>query len=169
MPRAGSRLGARLQIVPRGVLKRVLSGKRRKPVHPGRILVAHQLLLGDTLMLTPLLARLRRRHPEGEIVLTVSRGQLPLYARRPYGVVAVAYDSRSHQSAKALLELGSFDLAIVPGDSRHAVLAHALGSGWVVALAGDRPGWKNRFADELVPIPSEPIALGDLFALLAGE
>ncbi len=169
MPRAGSRLGARLQIVPRGVLKRVLSGKRRKPVHPGRILVAHQLLLGDTLMLTPLLARLRRRHPEGEIVLTVSRGQLPLYARRPYGVVAVAYDSRSHQSAKALLELGSFDLAIVPGDSRHAVLAHALGSGWVVALAGDRPGWKNRFADELVPIPSEPIALADLFALLAGE
>ena len=169
MLQAPSRLGSRLQIVPRGVLKRVFSGKRRRPAHPGRILVAHQLLLGDTLMLTPLLARLRRSHPEAEIVMTVSRGQLPLYARRPYGVEAVAYDSRSHKSAKAALELGSFDLAVVPGDNRHAILAHALGSRWVVAVAGDRPGWKNRFADELIPIPGEPIALPDLFALLAGE
>jgi ADP-heptose:LPS heptosyltransferase len=169
MPPAPSRLGSRLHIVPRGLLKRAFSGKRRKPAHPGRILVAHQLLLGDTLMLTPLLARLRRRHPEAEIVMTVSRGQLPLYTPRPYGVKAVPYDSRSLKSAKAVLELGSFDLAVVPGDNRHAVLAHALGARWVVALAGDRPGWKNRFVDELIPIPSDPTALPDLFALLAGE
>jgi ADP-heptose:LPS heptosyltransferase len=169
MPHARSRLGSRLEIVPRALMKRLFSGTRRKPVHPGRILVAHQLLLGDTLMLTPLIARLRRRHPEAEIVLTVSRGQLPLYASRPYGVKAVAYDSRNHESAKDLLELGSFDLAVVPGDNRHTVLARALDSGWVVALAGDRPGWKNRFADELVAVPAEPAALSDLFALLAGE
>ena len=169
MPRASSRLAARLEIVPRALMSRLFSGARRRPAHPGRILVAHQLLLGDTLMLTPLLARLRRNHPEAEIVVTVSRGQLPLYATRPYGVNAVAYDSRDGKSAKALLELGRFDLTVVPGDNRHAVLAHALGSAWVVALAGDRPGWKNRFVDELVPIPSEPIALPDLFAMLAGE
>ena len=169
MLRAPSRLGARLRIVPRGLLKRAFSGKRRRPAHPGRILVAHQLLLGDTLMLTPLLARLRRRNPEAEIIMTVSRGQLPLYAPRPYGVRAVAYDSRSHKSTREAIDLGSFDLAVVPGDNRHAILAHALGSGWVVALAGDRPGWKNRFVDELIPIPEEPVALSDLFALLAGE
>jgi len=169
MPRAPSRIGSRLSIVPRALMKRALAGKRRKPAHPGRILVAHQLLLGDTLMLTPLLARLRARHPGAEIVMTVSRGQLPLYAHRPYRVDAVAYDSRNPQSARALLEMGSFDLAVVPGDNRHAVLAHALGADWVVALAGDRPGWKNRFADELVPIPPDPVALSDLFALLAGE
>jgi ADP-heptose:LPS heptosyltransferase len=57
----------------------------------------------------------------------------------------------------------------VPGDNRHALLAHALGADWVVALAGDRPGWKNRLADELVPVPTEPTALSDMFALLAGE
>jgi ADP-heptose:LPS heptosyltransferase len=169
MPLISSRLGARLEVVPRGLLKRLLSGKRRKPVHPGRILVAHQLLLGDTLMLTPMLARLRRRHPEAEIVMTVSRGQLPLYAPRPYGVVAAAYDSRDRASAKRLLTLGSFDLALVPGDGRHALLAHALGSSWVVALAGDRPGWKNKLADELVPIPEEPTPLSGIFASLAGE
>jgi ADP-heptose:LPS heptosyltransferase len=169
MPRAPSRLGARLRIVPRGLLKRAFSGKRRRPARPGRILVAHQLLLGDTLMLTPLLARLRRHNPEAEIVMTVSRGQLPLYAARPYGVRAVAYDSRSHESARKAVELGSFDLAVVPGDNRHAIFAHALGSRWVVALAGDRPGWKNRFVDELIPVPAEPAALPDIFALLAGE
>ena len=169
MPRRPSRLSARLQIVPRALLKRALAGKRRRPAHPGRILVAHQLLLGDTLMLTPLLARLRRRNPEAEIVLTVSRGQLPLYATRPYGVRAVAYDSRSAASTKETIDLGTFDLAVVPGDNRHAILAHALGSAWVVALAGDRPGWKNRFVDELVPFPSEPVVLSDMFALLAGE
>src|SRR5262245_66590540 len=101
MPRKPSRLGSRLEIIPRALMKRLLSGKRRKPAHPRRILVAHQLLLGDTLMLTPLLARLRRKNPQAEIAMTVTRGQHPLYAARPYGVRAVAYDSRDPQSAKA--------------------------------------------------------------------
>jgi len=169
MLRAPSRLGSRLEVVPRAVLKRALSGRRRRPAHPRRILVAHQLLLGDTLMLTPLLARLRRRHPQAQIVMTVSRRQLSLYAPRPYGVATLAYDSRDRKSMRTLLEQGPFDLAVVPGDNRHAMLALALDSSWVVALAGDRPGWKNWLADELVPVPTEPIALSDLFALLAGE
>jgi ADP-heptose:LPS heptosyltransferase len=169
MLRISSRLSSRLKVVPRGMLKRLLSGTRRRPADPHRILVAHQLLLGDTLMLTPLLARLRRRHPEAEIVMTVSHGQVPLYAHRPYGVAALAYDSRDLASAKQLLELDPFDLAVVPGDNRYAMLAHALGSAWVIALAGGRPDWKNRLADELVPVPVEPIALSDMFALLAGE
>jgi len=169
MPRARSRLASRLALVPRAVLKRLFSGKRRKPTQPRRILVAHQLLLGDTLMLTPLLARLRRRYPEAKIVMTVSRGQVPLYASRPYGVRAVAFDSRDRSSVMELLAEAPFDLALVPGDNRHSMLALALGSRWVVALAGDRPEWKNLLSDELIPIPAEPLALADLFALLVGE
>ena len=34
------------------------------PSDPRRILVAHHLLLGDTLMLTPLLKKLRTLHPD---------------------------------------------------------------------------------------------------------
>jgi ADP-heptose:LPS heptosyltransferase len=164
----GSRIGARLSVVPRGVLRRVFSGKRRRPADPRRILIAHQLLLGDTLMLTPLLARLRRLHPEAEIIMTVSRQQFPLYASRPYGVRAVVYDARDRASVTGLLQQGPFDFALVPGDNRYAMLALALGSQWVVAHAGDRPGWKNRLADELIPMPAEPIALSDMFASLAG-
>jgi ADP-heptose:LPS heptosyltransferase len=169
MLRMPSRLPSRLEVVPRGVLKRLLSGRRHKPIHPRRILVAHRLLLGDTLMLTPLLARLRRRHPDAEIVMTVSRGQCSLYAPRPYGVLTLAYDSRDSGSARQLLKLDPFDLALVPGDNRYAMLAHAIGSRWVIAFADDRPGWKNRLADERVPMPAEPTALPDMYALLAGE
>ena len=164
-----SRLGTRLAVVPRGMLKRALSGRRQRPAHPRRILVAHQLLLGDTLMLTPLLARLRRRHPGAEIVMTVALRHLPLYAQRPYGVTAVGYDSRDRSSLKRLTALAPFDLALVPGENRHAMLALALDSRWVVAMAGDRPGWKNRLADELIPVPAEPTALADMFAMLAGD
>lgn len=169
MSRKASRFGARLAVVPRALLNRALSGKRHRPVHPRRILVAHQLLLGDTLMLTPLLARLRRRYPEAQIVMTVSRAQLPLYATRPYGVRAVALDLRERSSLQRLHEEGPFDLALVPGDNRHAWFALALGVRWVVALAGDRPGWKNWMVDEALPVPGEPLALPDLFALLGGE
>lgn len=168
MPPMRSRLGTRLAVVPRALLKRALSGKRQRPAHPRRILVAHQLLLGDTLMLTPLLARLRRRHPDAEIVMTVAPPYLPLYALRPYGVTAVGYDSRDRSNLKKLTALAPFDLALVPGENRHAMLALALGSRWVIAMEGDRPGWKNRFADELIPVPAEPTALADMFALLAG-
>ena len=37
--------------------------RRRAPAGPRRILVLHHLLLGDTLMLTALLAKLREQYP----------------------------------------------------------------------------------------------------------
>jgi 3-deoxy-D-manno-octulosonic-acid transferase len=49
-----------------------LAGKHRPDSHPERILVAHHLLLGDTLTLTPLLAKLRQMYPRAEIVMTVA-------------------------------------------------------------------------------------------------
>jgi ADP-heptose:LPS heptosyltransferase len=125
--------------------------------------------LGDTLMLTPMLARLRRRYPRAEIVMTVSGSFLPLYATRPYGVRAELFDPRTWGATKKLLGETPFDLALVPGDNRYAVVALALASRWVVAMEGDRPGWKNRLADRLIPMPVEPLALADMFALLAGD
>jgi hypothetical protein len=46
-------------------------------------LVAHNLLLGDTFMLTPLLAKLRRLHAEGEITLLAAPAS-SLYEKRPW-------------------------------------------------------------------------------------
>jgi ADP-heptose:LPS heptosyltransferase len=144
-------------------------GRRRAPVAPKRILIAHHLLLGDTIMLTPLLAKLRERYPVAEIVMTVPRASAVLYQRQPYGVKAIPYDLRDLKSVHQLLRHRGFDLAFVPGDNRYSWLARALDARWVVAFAGDRPAYKSWPVDELVPYPDKPAAWGDLVAgLVAG-
>ncbi len=164
-----SRLGSRLLVGPMAASRRIGSlGRRRRVDPPERVLVAHSLLLGDTLMLTALLARLRARWPDAEIVFTVAPGLLPLYESRPFGVRAVGYDPRD---ATSLLRLGAstgFDLAIVPGDNRVSWTALAAGARWIVAHAGDRPGYKSWPVDDLRAYPPEPAALSDIFAALAG-
>ena len=68
-----SRFTPRLLVVTLALLRRLGGGARVRPASPRRILVAHHLLLGDTLMLTPLLAKLRERYPEAEVTMAVPR------------------------------------------------------------------------------------------------
>jgi ADP-heptose:LPS heptosyltransferase len=100
--------------------------------------------------------------------MTVAPEILPLFAGRPYGVRAVAYDPRDSAVHRALALPEGYDLAIVPGDNRHALLALAAGARWTIAAAADRPQWKNAIVDERVPMPARPAALADIFASLAG-
>ncbi len=163
-----SRLFYRAIVLSRAAVRLALSsGRRGMPSAPRSILVAHNLLLGDTLMLTPLLAKLRAHHPEARIVLAASPAFLPLYAARPYGVEAMAFSPHSPATARALVRQGEFDLAFVPGDNRYSWLAAAAGSRHIVAFAGDRPGWKSWPVDNQVPYPGEPAAWGDMVATLA--
>src|ERR1700742_2931742 len=65
-----SRLSGRVRIIARALPRLALKALRTRPRQPSRILIAHHLLLGDTLLLTPLVAKLRARFPEAQIVLT---------------------------------------------------------------------------------------------------
>ena len=160
-----SRTRARLAVLPRALRALASTAGRRRPAsQPARILVAHHLLLGDTLMLTPLLAKLRERFPQAEVVMTVSPPIAPLYGGRPYGVRATSYDPRA--SHAALFAEPGYDLAIVPGDNRYSWLAAALGARWIVAFGGDRPAYKSWPVDELRPYPDVPTAWGDAVAKL---
>ena len=76
-----SRLASRLHVLPRAMAAGLRA--RQRPQAPMKILVAHHLLLGDTLMATALLARLRARHPRAAIDMTVDPAFMPLYATRP--------------------------------------------------------------------------------------
>jgi ADP-heptose:LPS heptosyltransferase len=141
--------------------------RRAPPAAPRRILVAHHLLAGDVLMLTPLLAKLRGQHPDADIAMTVRPALVPLYAGRPYGVRALAYDPRSQATLAPLFAEPGFDLAYVPGDNRYSWLAAAVGARWIVAFSGDRPSYKSWPVDEERPYGDSPAAWGDMVARLA--
>ena len=161
-----SRFPVRLHIVVAALWHSLLTlGRRRPPRNVRRVLVTHHpQMLGDTLLLTPLLAKLRARHPAAEIVLTASPAAAVLYQKQPYGVKAIAYDPRDYRRLRALVRLRGFDLAIVPGDNRYSWLARALGARWVVGFAGDRPGSKNWMMDQLTIYPDTPATWGDMAA-----
>jgi len=159
------RLAGRLRVLPRALAHRFLSLRRReRPSALRRILVAHHLLAGDTLMLTPLLAKLRERHPEAELTLAVRRSLAPLYAGRPYGTRALVYEPGDATSLDEFFEREGFDLGIVPGDNRYSWLAAAAGARWIVAFDGARPTAKDWPVDELRPYHAAPAAWGDMVA-----
>lgn len=160
-----SRLPSRMRVLAWAGWNALKSaGRRAPPASPQRILIAHHLLLGDTLMLTPLVAKLRRQYPAAEILMTAPKTVAPLYASRPYGVTAIPFDPRDADTLRTLRRHAGFDLAVVPGDNRYCWLALALDARWIVAFAGDRPAYKSWPADALIPYPSTPGAWGDMVA-----
>jgi ADP-heptose:LPS heptosyltransferase len=163
VPSNSSRFAVRARVVSHALALRLVRGPRQRPGEVRRALVAHHLLAGDTLMLTPLLAKLRAVYPAAEIAMTVRPSLAPLYAGRPYGVDVLPFDPRDAAALRELLEASNgYDLAIVPGDNRYSWLAAALDSAWVVAFAGDRPAPKSWMVDELVPFPDTPMAWSDM-------
>ena len=165
----GSRLGPRIAIIRRALWRRLWSGARARPQSPSRILIAHHLLLGDTLMLTPLLAKLRMRYPDAEITMVVPHACAPLYVNRPYGVRALGWDPRDARSVRRLLQepgRAGFDLALIPGDNRHSLLAQAMGARWIVAFAEDRRGYRSAMVDKLQRYPDQPGTWFDITATL---
>ncbi|MDR3683513.1 MAG: glycosyltransferase family 9 protein [Geothrix sp.] len=139
---------------------------RRRPAAPQRILVAPHLRLGDAILITPLLAKLREQYPAAEIVLLSTLPMVPLYQGNPYGVVVWPYHPRRFETVAAMFRQDGFDLAVVPGDNRHGWLAAALRAKWIVAHAGDRPRLKSWMIDELIDYPQTPTAMAEIFAEL---
>ena len=162
--RAPSRFAGRTRVVTRALWSRTWNGPRRsRPRDPRRILIAHHLLLGDTLMLTALIAKLRERHPDADIVMALPEAYAPLYSGAPYGVRAIGWNPRDPAASPLWRDKG-FDLALVPGDNRVSWLALALDARWIVAFAGDSPPTKNWSIDESWRYPDRPAAWTDLVA-----
>lgn len=163
----GHRFAGRARVVARALAKRVSTlGGRKAPREPRRILIAHHLLLGDTLMLTSLLAKLRAQHPAADIVMALPEAFASLYQSAPYDVRALGWNPRT-PARSALWRERAFDIAFVPGDNRVSWLALALGSRWIVGFGGDRPARKSWPFDELHRYPDVPAAWTDMVATLA--
>ena len=151
----------------------LLGAASRKPPgpHPRRILIAHHpKMIGDTLLLAHLAAKARHAWPQAHIVMTASQATQPLFASRPWGVEAIAYEPDEARTLSAFRAGGSYDLAFVPGDNRYGWFARAAGARWVVGFAGDRPGYKDLLLDQRHDYPGTPQTWGDMAAdLVPGE
>ncbi len=79
------------------------------------------------------------------------------------------YSERNSDALSALSPAAGCELAILPGDNRHAIAARAIGAQWVVGFAGGKPAWRNKAVDELIDLPPQPEALADIFMRLAGS
>lgn len=156
-----SRLGHRVGVVVRAALQR--RHARKAPAEPRRILLAHQLLLGDTLMTTGLVAKLRQQFPDAELTMIMPPACAPLYQGRPFGLRALPFRPDRPETCSAVLDEAPFDWAVLPGDNRFSWLAQALGAQWITGWEKDRPATKNWMVDEPRPWPAQPTALVDLW------
>lgn len=160
-----SRFWSRLRVAA-CALPHVLFG-RHKPARIERILVAHHLLLGDTIMLAGLYKKLRRDHPVAQIDTLVPKAWVPIFGGNPYGIRALPYDPRATDGQRSLIAQGPYDWALIPADNRWAWIARAMGARWVTAFAGGKGGIKNWAVDEFVAWPETAEAWGDIASRLA--
>lgn len=150
-------------------LKRSWHPFPKAPEKPETILVIGVLLLGDVLMLSGLLKRLRQRYPHALIRIAVPPSVVPLFSGRPWDVEAVAISPRLPSTLKALCNLGTPDLAIIAGENRYAWIARAVGAKWIVGHQDMPRGFHSRALDQAIPYPAEPCSQTELLALLAGD
>lgn len=160
-----SRSAAWLRIYRRAARNR-LAPPRRSPGAPRRVLLPHHSLLGDTVLLTATVAKLRARHPDAEIVHVMPVAFTPLFEQRPYGVEALGWNPRDPASLDPLFGRGPFDIAYVNGDARYSWLALAMGASEIVAFDGDRPAYKRWPVTRSVPLPATPMSWSDFVTTL---
>ena len=139
---------------------------RRRPQTVRRVLILHRHLLGDTLMLTGLLAKLRAQYPAAELVMAGSGNFGSLYAGRPYGTDYLQFDIKRPDSLLAIRARGPYELAILPAENRWGTTARALGARWVVGFADEQPARRNRALDAARPYSTVPTAWSDTAAEL---
>lgn len=161
----GERTATRLLALRHALAHRAgRGGSRAAPAYPRRVLVAHNLLLGDTIALAPLLAKLRASHPESEVTLLAHPAFVPLYEGGPWGVRALPFSPSATTTTRALLEEEPFDLAVVVGDNRYGWLARALRAGHVVAHGGNASWARDWCVDEFRPYRETAASWGDMVA-----
>ena len=159
--RKPSRFPFRLFVIVLWLLRLPFHWYRRRPTTIRNVLILHHLLLGDTLMVTPLLAKLRECYPDARLAMTVPYAYLALYASAPYGVEAIPFDPRILRTLWKLWRHPRADLVVLPADNRYSWLARALGARWIVAFASDKPAYKNWPVDELRPYSDKPTSFSD--------
>jgi ADP-heptose:LPS heptosyltransferase len=137
-----------------------------KKRNPKKILIAHDLLLGDTLLLAPLMKRIHEKYPKAQKFILSKPLFEVLFRKSPYGFTALSYNPKSIISLWNILFYGPYDLTFIAGDNRYSWLARAIGSRWIVGIAHDKPQWKNWMLDEAKSFDLKPATWADMMGRL---
>ena len=137
-----------------------------KKRNPKKILIAHDLLLGDTLLLAPLMKRIDEKYPDSKKFILSKPLFVPLFRNTPYGFIVLSFNPKSFLSVWKIFYYGPYDLAFIAGDNRYSWLARAVGSRWVIGIKGDTPSWKNWMVNEAKSFDINPATWADMMARL---
>jgi heptosyltransferase-2 len=119
-------------------------------LHPHRILVRGVNWLGDAVMTTPALARLRERFPEAHITLLTPEKLRDLWAHHPAVDDVIGFGSHEGLfSVSRNLRAGGFDLALVLPNSPRSALEVWLAR--IPQRVGYARPWRNWFLTQVVP------------------
>ncbi len=155
----------RLIIIIAAILRSLFFWNIKKR-NPKKILIAHDLLLGDTLLLAPLMKRLNEKYPHAKKYALAKPAFVPLFGNTPYGFTALSFNPRSFLSLWKIFCYGPYDLAFIAGDNRYSWLAKAVGSRWIQGIEGDTPPWKNWMLDEAKSFDDKPATWADMMGRL---
>jgi len=119
-------------------------------LHPRRILVRGTNWLGDAVMTTPALLRLRERFPEAHITLLTAAKLRDLWQHHPAVDATLSFAAGENVFAVAKrLRAQNFDLALVLPNSPRSALEVFL-AGIPQRIGGARP-WRNLFLTQAIP------------------
>jgi ADP-heptose:LPS heptosyltransferase len=156
----------RFTIIFLALLQSLLFWRIKKSQNPKRILIVHYLLLGDTLLLAPLMKRIDEKYPKSKKFILVRPVFMSLFKGQPYGFKALSYNPKRFLDYWYIFRQGPYDLTIVAGDNRYSWLARALRCLWIVGIENDKPFWKNWMVDEAKPFDKSPITWADMIGRL---
>ena len=131
-----------------------------------KILIAHDLLLGDTLLLAPLMKRIHEKYPDAKKFILAKPGFIPLFSNKPYGFRALSFNPKSFLDLWKIFCIGPYDLTYIAGDNRYSWFARAIGSRWIVGISNDKPEWKNWMLDEAISFDLKPATWADMMGRL---
>lgn len=149
--------------LPKYFLGKIFASKNKKNISKiSKILVLHNLLLGDAVLILPLLAKLRQNFPDAEIVLALPSAFMELFALSPYNLRIIEFNPKNVKTIWNLCKIAkNFDLGILPAENRYSLLLRGFGIKKIIAFEKDSPSWKNFLVDIKIEFPQQNSAFAD--------
>jgi ADP-heptose:LPS heptosyltransferase len=117
------------------------------------VLVAHNFLLGDVFLLTPLLKALAEKYPDCPKYLLCRPNIIEAIRLNGFNFRVLAYDLRNPLAIIRMVRImfGNVMTCYALGDNRYAVIGRAISAKRVVGEMPETKAWKKMFCTDFIP------------------